>query len=254
MDLRRLSCATLVAGAAVLAGCVTPVKPDSAAAPAGAAADVKAPAVTSTATDPMGRLRAFIAGDGLATAPARPGQGARLTASWNNKVIYAPDPVHGGNPVPGLMGKLWVFGPDESVPLSLDGEIFVGAWDNSAVANGGEPVLLEVWHLDPEAVRKLRRKDFFGGEAYNLFLPWSQYTVDLRQINVVARFNEADGRSLVSTPEILTLDHSTTLERAREKLAGLSADPVGRPAAAGPPPAPPAGTPLPINFPGAPRK
>jgi len=254
MDLRRLSCAALVAGAAALAGCVTPAKPEAADAPKPAAPEAKAPAAAPAAGDPMGRLRAFIAGDGLATTAARPGQGARLTASWNNKVIYAPDPVHGGNPVPGMMGKLWVFGPDEAVPLSLDGEIFVGAWDNSRTAEGGEPVLLEVWHMDPEAARKVRRKDFFGGEAYNLFLPFSQYTVDLKRINVVARFNGADGRSLVSTPEILTVDHSATLERARERLAGLSPDPGGRPAAAGPPPGPAAVTPLPINFPESPRK
>src|SRR3954467_11556449 len=155
MDLRRLSCAALVAAAAVLAGCVTPAKPDPAAAPKGVAADVTAPTTTSTATDPTGRPRAFIAGDGLAAAPARPGQGARLTASWNNKVIYAPDPVHGGNPVPGLMGKLWVSGPAEAAPRRLAGEVFVGAWDNSRTAEGGEPVLLEVWHMGPEAARKV---------------------------------------------------------------------------------------------------
>ena len=166
--------------------------------------------------DPIkARLRAFIAGDGLATTPARPGQGARLTASWNNKVIYAPDPTHGGNPIPGLMGKLWVFGPDEAVPLSMDGEIFVGAWDNSQTANGGEPVLLEVWHINPEAVKKIRRRDFIGGEAYNLFLPWTQYHVDLKQINVVARFNGADRRSWWP-PGIMTWT-TPAVQRAQER-------------------------------------
>jgi hypothetical protein len=249
MDLRRLSCAALVVGAAALAGCTTPGKPEPAEAPKPVAAARAVAPPPPPATDPMGRLRAFISGDGLSTTPARPGEAARLTASWNNKVIYAPDPVHGGNPVPGLMGKLWVFGPDEAVPLALDGEIFVGAWDNSRTAAGGEPVLLEVWHIDGEAAKKVRRKDFFGGEAYNLFLPFSQYNVDLKQINVVARFNGADGRSLVSTPQTLTLDHSATLQRAAEKLAGLSNGPVKPPAAAGPTP-----NPVPINFPEPPPK
>jgi hypothetical protein len=226
MDLRRLSLVGLVAGATVLAGCVTPAShPD----PTLAKSVTPPPAPITAAAgptpdDPTGlksRLRGFLANDALSTTPAKPGQGARLTAAWNNKVIYAPDPTHGGDPVPGLMGKLWVFGPDESVqvPLALDGEIFVGAWDNSPKLTGGQPVLIEVWHIDPEAVKKVRRNDFIGGQAYNLFLPWSQYHVDLKSVNVVARFNAADGRSLVSAPETLAMDHSATLQRAAERLA-----------------------------------
>lgn len=256
MDLRRLSCAALVLGVAGFAGCISPFKPEAAAPPpkaveekaATAAPTLPPPAPTAPpADDQLGRLRAFVAGDGLATTPAKPGQGARLTAAWNNKVMYAPDPTHGGNPVPGLMGKMWVFGPDEAVPLGMDGEIFVGAWDNSQTVHGGEPVLLEVWHLDPAAAKKVRRAGFMGGEEYYLFLPWSQYHVDLKQINVVARFNGADGRSLVSAPEILTLDHSATLQRAAERLAGLPNGAVKAPAAAGP-------TQVPINFPEAAKK
>jgi hypothetical protein len=268
MDLRRRSFAALVVGAAVLCGCVsTPVsKPAPVVDTPGVVAPIvkappgPAPLLATDQADPSGlkaRLRSFIAGDGLATTQAKVGEPARLTAAWNNKVIYAPDPTHGGDPVPGLMGKMWVFGPDISVPLSLDGEIFVGAWDNGPTINGGQPVLLEAWHIDPEAAKKIRRRDFIGGEAYNLFLPWSQYTVDLKQINVVARFNAPDGRSLVSAPETLTLDHSATLERAREKLAGLSSGSTNRPPAAGPAPnvTPPGTLPqLPINFPEAPRK
>jgi hypothetical protein len=231
MDLRRLFPVAFVVGVIVPAGCMTPAKPD----PVAARAVAPAPAVAADSTDPMVRLRAFVAGDGLTTTPAKPGQAARLTAAWNNKVLYAPDPTHGGEPVPGLMGKLWIFGPEIGAPLTLDGEIFVGAWDNTPTLNGGEPILLEVWHIDAETAKRIRRKDFFGGDGYNLFLPWSRYNVDLKRVNVVARFNGADGRSLVSSPETLTLDHSATLERAAEKLAGYSTGPAVAPPAAGPP-------------------
>lgn len=254
MDPRRLSCAALLTGAAILSGCITPPKSDPPEAPkavAAAAVPLAAPPTpVSNAPDPMGRLRAFIAGDGLATTPAQPGQAGRLTAAWSNKVVFAPDPTKGGQPAPGLMGKLWLFGPpDEGIPLSLDGEVFVGIWDNSPTVNGGEPTLIEVWHFDAEALRKVRRKDFIGGEAYNLFLPSSKYHVDLKQINVVARFNCADGRSLVASPDTLTLDHAATLERAKQRLEGLSPGPVARPSAAGPMPGP-----LPNNLAEAPPK
>jgi hypothetical protein len=229
MDLRRLFPVAFVLGAFVPAGCVTPAKPD----PVAARAVAPAPAAAADSADPMVRLRAFIAGDGLTTTPAKPGQAARLTAAWNNKVIYAPDPTHGGEPVPGLMGKLWLFGPEIGAPLTPDGEIFVGAWDNGPTLDGGQPVLLEVWHIDAETAKRIRRKEFFGG-GYELFLPWTRYTVDLKRVNVVARFNAADGRSLVSTPETLTIDHSATLERAAERLAGMNPN-GSTPPAAGPP-------------------
>ena len=160
MDLRRLFPVAFVLGAFLPAGCVTPDKPDPAATTRGVAPAPPTPGGAYDNSDiaVKNRLRSFIAGDGLATTPPKPGEPARLTAAWSNKVIYAPDPTHGGDPVPGLMGKLWLFGPDEGVPLSLDGEIFVGAWDTSPKAEGGQPVLLEVWHLDVEAAGNSGRR------------------------------------------------------------------------------------------------
>ena len=249
MDLRRLSFAPVL-GAAVLTGCVTaPPAPSAPDVARGAAVTAPNPAAPLPATDPLVRLHAFVASQGLSSTPAKPGEASRLAAAWNNKVIYAPDPTHGGDPVPGLLARVWVFGPDEATPLETDGELIVGVWDNSPKATGGQPVLQEVWHIDAETAKKFRRPDMFGS-GYTLFLPWSKYHVDLKQVNVVARFNGADGRSLVSTPEIITLDHSATLQRAAERLAGLS---NGGPATAKLPttelPAP-----LPLNFPEAPRK
>ena len=258
MDLRRLSCAALVVGATSLSGCISPFKADppatskvvpaTAATPAASVA--AAPTPPADQADPMVRLRAFIANDGLAGPPDKQGQAARLTAAWNNKILYAPDPTHGGEPVPGLFARLWLFGPDTKDPLTAEGELFVGVWDMTPKSTGGQPVLMEVWHIDPEALRKFRRPDFVG-EGYTLFLPWSNYHVDLKQVNVIARFNGADGRSLVSSPETLTIDHSATLQRAAERLAGLS---NGGPATAEAKlPGKLPGT-LPINFPEAPRK
>jgi hypothetical protein len=220
MDLRRLSFAPVL-GAAVLTGCVTSSSPP---APETARATSHEAPVPPVPGDQMGKLQAFITNQGLTSTPAKPGEAARLTAAWNNKILYAPDPTHGGDPVPGLLARIWIFGPDTKDPLTVDGELIVGVWDNAPKATGGQPVLHEVWHIDAEAAKKFRRTDFMG-EGYTLFLPWSRYSVDLKQVNVVARFNGADGRNLVSSPERLTLDHSATLERAQDKLNGLSAGP-----------------------------
>ena len=89
-------------------------------------------------------------------APAKPGEVARLTAAFSNKVFYAPDPTRGGDPVPGLLGRLYIFSTDEAVPIAAEGDLVVDVWDNSPKINGGKPQLIEVWHLDPIAFAKFR--------------------------------------------------------------------------------------------------
>jgi hypothetical protein len=204
--------------ATVVAGCLSVPKGVPEAAPK--SADPPPPA---DPTDPLPpgltpKFRDFLTGQGLTSTPAQVGEAAQLTVAWNNKVIYAPDPTRGGEPVPGLIAKLWVFGPDEAVPIVPDGELIIGLWDNGPTVSGGRPKLLELWHIDRETAQKFRKKDFMGGEAYTLFLPWGKYHVDLKQVNVTVRYNGADGRCLASSPQALTLDHSATLQRAAEKL------------------------------------
>jgi len=217
MDLRRSISVASILSAGLLAGCITPKPKPTEASRAVAAAPAPDP------NDPLPpgltpKFVAFLTHQGLSGAPAKEGEAARLTAAWNNKVIYAPDPVHGGEPVPGLLAKLWLFGTVESIPITPDGEIVVGMWDLSAKANGGQPALVELWHIDRETAKKFRKADFMGGQGYTIFLPCSKYHVDLKQVNVVARYNGSDGRCLVAAPETLTIDHSATLQRAAEKL------------------------------------
>ncbi|WP_020475522.1 hypothetical protein [Zavarzinella formosa] len=160
-------------------------------------------------------------------APPKPGEAARLTAAFSNKVIYAPDPTRGGDPVPGLLGRLYIFSTDEGVPIIVDGELVVDVWDNSPQANGGKPKLLEVWHIDKDSFAKFRKRDIIG-EGYSIFLPWSTYNVDVRQINMIARFSGTDGRVLIAPPEGLAVDHAATLQRAADKIGGLTGEPVSR--------------------------
>ena len=246
MDLRRFT--PLVLGSAFLAGCTTTPKP-----PAETSRAV-APAAAGThdPNDPLPpgltpKFVEFLSSQGLSQTPAKSGEAARLTAAWNNKVIFAPDPTHGGEPVPGFLTKLWLFGPDEAVPVTPDGEIIVGMWDNAPKVTGGQPVLLELWHIDRETAKKFRKHDFMGGDGYTLFLPSTKYHVDLRQVNVVVRYNGVDGRCLVSPPETLTIDHSATLQKAAEKLGMTKFDDIGAKAGTNVLP-----TPTPLPFPGRP--
>ena len=71
----------------------------------------------------------FLRNEGLTQTPAKTGEAARLTVAWNNKIIYAPDPTRGGDPMPGLLTRVYLFGPDQTVPLVGNGELLVAVWD-----------------------------------------------------------------------------------------------------------------------------
>lgn len=214
MYLRRHFAVAFVLGCGLLGGCISPFKSS----PTTVAKPVDDPAgAIGDPNDPLPRLKAFLAGEGLSTNPARPGEASRLVAVWDPHITFAPDSTRGGDPVPGLVGRLWIFGPDVKEPIEPDGELIVGVWDQSPKTSDGASKLLEVWHIDREASKKFRKVDMWGS-GYSLFLPWQKYNVDLKQVNVQVRFNGADGRNLVAPSQVLNLDHSATLQRAAEKL------------------------------------
>ena len=217
MHIRRHFTISLVGFTTLLAGCVSPLTMFSPSTTTAAKPADSEEGAIGDPNDPRPRVKAFLAGEGLATTPAQPGEGAQLVAAWDNKIRYAPDTTRGGDPVPGLVARLWLFGPDVKTPIEPDGELIVGVWDQTPKTNGGAPVLMEVWHIDRNTAAKFRRPDFLGW-GYSLFLPWQRYNVDLKQVNVQVRYNGADGRNLVAPSQILNLDHSATLQRAAEKL------------------------------------
>lgn len=182
--------------------------------------DAEAPPIPDGLTT---RFVELLSGQGLTSKPAELGEAAKLTAAWKNKVVFAPDTTKGGEPMPSLIVRVWLFGPDEGTPISPDGEVLVALWDNSPKMMGGKPHLNELWHIDRETAKKFRKLDAIG-DGYTLLLPWSNYNVDIKQVNLVVRYNGADGRALASSPETLSIDHSATLQKAQERL-GLSNKP-----------------------------
>lgn len=238
MDLRRFSPFAFLAAVLFLTGCLTRSKPAELPKSEPTEAKQSEPAdPTKTPMEPAlkSKYEAFLTMQGLAAPTGQIGQSSRLTTGWDHHVAFASDPMHGGNPVPGLVARVYIFGPDESLPLVPEGDLVAGVWDLSRKTPDGEPVLLELWHIDVEKARKFRKRDAIG-EGYSIFLPWSTYHVDLKQINVMIRYNGADGRSLSSAPQMLTLDHSATLQRAAEKLgtSGKGADQPKLPVTFGP--------------------
>jgi hypothetical protein len=135
----------------------------------------------------------------------------QVVTTWQNTVMFSPDQVHGGTPVPGITGRLYLFGPEISTPLVGDGGVMVDLYDDAPKAQGGQPVMLEEWRLDADTLKKLLRRDPIGW-GYTLFLPWGTYRPEIRQVHLVLRYNPAKGTPIFSSESPLLLVHDPATE------------------------------------------
>jgi hypothetical protein len=129
----------------------------------------------------------------------------QVVATWNHQVVFAPDPVHGGAEAPGLVGRLYLFGPEISYPLIEDGSVIVDLFDDTKPATDGPPVPLEEWRIDPGTLKRLAKHDMIGW-GYTLFLPWGTYRPEINQIHLKLRYASAKGTPLYSDSGRLSLD------------------------------------------------
>lgn len=148
------------------------------------------------------------------------GQVCQIVAAWNKEVMTAPDTVNGGRPLPGLTGRLYLFGTQIDYPLAGDGNLIVELYAPTPPAPNAarpdapatptapaEPQRIERWELDKDTLHKLLRKDPIGW-GYTLFLPWATYRPDLTQVKLRVCYIPRGG-----TP--LYVDSPLTLARAR---------------------------------------
>lgn len=112
-------------------------------------------------------------------------QPANVVTRWQNDVGYAADPTRGGAQIPGIVGRVYVFGPQMDYPLEGDGSLHVELFD---AAKPDKP--LETWDIDPVAARKMQKQDAIGS-GYSVFLPWSSYRKDLTQVQMRVSYKPA---------------------------------------------------------------
>lgn len=146
-----------------------------------------------------------------ATAPT-----AQVVTTWNNQVVFAADPMRGGQENPGLTGRVYLFGPEISTPHPGDGTIIVDLFDVTSKGPTGQPVHLERWEFDKETLKKFLKQDLFGW-GYTLFLPWGTYKPDFQRVNLSVTYTPSNGQGTSVTAPItaLSVDHSATLDKVR---------------------------------------
>ncbi len=129
----------------------------------------------------------------------------QAVATWNHQVVFAADPAHGGAEAPGLVGRLYLFGPEISYPLIDDGSVVVDLFDDTRPASEGQPIPLEEWRIDSATLKRLAKRDMIGW-GYTLFLPWGTYKPDISQVHLKVRYITAKGNPFFAESGPLTLN------------------------------------------------
>jgi hypothetical protein len=154
----------------------------------------------------------------------------QVHATWQSGLTTTQDVVHGGSPLKGLTGCLYFFGQEVGHPLRADGEVIVNLYDIGPSSSGGQPKLLEQWQIDKETLGRLARKDVIGW-GYNIFLPVSNLSPEVRQASVQVRYMPEKGAPLLSPPALLSFrgPQTPTVHITRE-APGSALAPAATPA------------------------
>jgi len=180
-----------------------------------------------------------------------------LLITWRNEVMFPPDVVHQGRPLPGLAGRLFLFSGDNGFPVRGDGEVQVELYDISDLPRAeraslvagaptdGSKKLLERWCFDPESLKTLFQQDRIGW-GYTLFLPWGSYRPDIRQVALKVCYLPKNSTPIYGPTSIVTLnvDSAPVVEKQQTtpgapgtpRTTGLLGAPVATPEIVNPAP------------------
>jgi hypothetical protein len=120
-------------------------------------------------------------------------------ATWQNRVVFTPDPARGGISAPGLTGRLYIFGKQWGFPITGDGSLIVDLFDESKSGS----VMQEQWRIDPDTLKRLLKRDFLGW-GYTLFLPWGRYRPETNKVRLRLCYQPPKGAPLY-TESVITL-------------------------------------------------
>jgi hypothetical protein len=137
-------------------------------------------------------------------------------AFWDARTQVTQDVVNGGRPLPGLAGRLYLFGPDLGLPVKGDGTVAVDLYDVSKTPQPGqEPKRLERWQFDAITLNKLLRKDKIGW-GYTLFLPSSTLTPEITRVQLKLCYTPPKGTPLYPEPTTLSLHNQLSFNQTRQ--------------------------------------
>jgi hypothetical protein len=122
---------------------------------------------------------------------------SQAAALWEPKIYVAPDVVHGGAPLPGLAGRVYLFGAQDQLPHAGDGTLTVMLYNDDARGADGQGALQEYWQLTPDKLKLFLRKDIIGW-GYTVFLPMSTYNPAQTHVHLMTCYQPKEGTPLYS--------------------------------------------------------
>jgi hypothetical protein len=131
------------------------------------------------------------------------GYACQMVATWTNHVVYTPDPAHNGDPIPGLAGRIYLFGSTVDYPMAGDGTMTIDLFDDLQSNPNHAPI--EEWRIDRDTLRRLLRRDAIG-QGYTLFLPWGTYRPEMTRVRLRLRYDPVKGSPLFTNGAPLTLN------------------------------------------------
>jgi hypothetical protein len=149
--------------------------------------------------------------------PLKPAAKGRLISSWDNKVTFAPDFARGGAIMPGLVGRVYLFGPDQAVPYIGDGSLIVTLYDATPHGPDSQPKVTDNFVIDPQSLRQFAKTDVFG-DGYTVFFPWFNYGPEVKQVYLQIRYTAANGESFFHQSGTFPVDHAETHERIKKRM------------------------------------
>lgn len=139
--------------------------------------------------------------------PSQPA--TQLVSAFNPQVQYLSDPTQDGVQRPGLVGQMFLIGADHNF-TEASGDLYVMAEDITPRPTGQPPQVMEVWHFDPVALKKMRTTDERFGECYALFLPYPSNWKDVTQVRINTQYkpkgDPTKEPTLPGPPQTLMLD------------------------------------------------
>src|SRR5947209_10271747 len=89
---------------------------------------------------------------------------------WEKNLYGAHDTLHGGQPVPGYAGRVYLEDGQRQLDVAGNGKLIVYCYDDGMPPEPGKlPAPVESWDFDPHTLKGLLRKDPIG-YGYSLFL------------------------------------------------------------------------------------
>jgi hypothetical protein len=163
---------------------------------------------------PIGCLKHLVSKEQAAPAPPQ----GRVVSTWDKRVAFAPDAHHGGAIIPGVVGRVYLFGPDMAYPYVGDGEMRLDLWDSTPRGPNSQPKQMEHYIISPEVLKQFAKKDVIG-EGYSVFFPWPTYRQDVKQIYITILYTSAAGEKYFHQSGTFAVDHTETTERAQKGLS-----------------------------------